>query len=184
MRDHKSEKMPAPPWRVPIALEDVPESGQTFVLAADAEVRAVLTRMTGLRHLPRLQADFEVTRQGAGGLRVIGRVSATVAQTCVVTLEPLENAIYEEIDLLFMPELAEVPDATDGGGRSEPNLDDPEPLIGGMIDLGAIATEFLILGIDPYPRKPGAVFEPPQEFRPDDTPFAALAGWTKGRADG
>ena len=30
-----------------------------------------------------------------------------------------------------------------------------EPLIDGKVDLGALATEFLILGLDPYPRKPG-----------------------------
>ncbi len=41
--------------------------------------------------------------------------------------------------------------------RDEP----PEPLVGGTVDLGAIATEFLILGIDPYPRKPGAEFDAP-----------------------
>ena len=28
-------------------------------------------------------------------------------------------------------------------------------LVGGTVDLGAIATEFLILGLDPYPRKTG-----------------------------
>jgi hypothetical protein len=52
---------------------------------------------------------------------------------------------------------------------------DPEPLVGGKVDLGAIATEFLILGLDPYPRKPGAVFDPPPEDRASDSPFAALA---------
>lgn len=184
MRERKSEKMPALPWRVPVALEDIPESGRTFALAADADARAALARMTGLRDLPQLHADFDVTRQGAGGLRVVGRVCATVGQNCVVTLEPLDNTIDEEVDLLFMPEPAGGPEAADGGGRTEPNSDDPEPLIGGTIDLGAIATEFLILGLDPYPRKPGAVFEPPQESGRDDTPFTALAGWTKGRGDG
>jgi hypothetical protein len=57
---------------------------------------------------------------------------------------------------------------------------DPEPLIGGSVDLGALATEFLILGIDPYPRKPGAIFEPPQDRMPDEGPFAALSKLTKG----
>ena len=51
----------------------------------------------------------------------------------------------------------------------------------GVVDLGAIATEFLILGLDPYPRKPGAVFEPPRERDSDGGAFAALAGWSKGR---
>ena len=50
-----------------------------------------------------------------------------------------------------------------------------------MIDLGAVATEFLILGIDPYPRKPGAVFEAPAAGEGGGHPFAALAALKKGR---
>ena len=56
-----------------------------------------------------------------------------------------------------------------------------EPLIGGSIDLGALATEFLILGLDPYPRKPGATFQPPADAKPEESPFAALAALKKGR---
>ena len=38
-----------------------------------------------------------------------------------------------------------------------------------------IATEFLLLGIDPYPRRPDAVFELPVVAPdPEDHPFAAL----------
>ena len=59
--------------------------------------------MVGLRDLPRLEANFDVTRHGADGLRVCGRVSATVGQNCVVTLEPLANEVEEDIDLLFAP---------------------------------------------------------------------------------
>ena len=58
----------------------------------------------------------------------------------------------------------------------------PEPLVDGMIDLGALATEFLILGIDPYPRKPGIVFEAPMRRRQSAQPFAALAALKKGAA--
>ena len=184
MREHDTKKT-APPWRVPVAFEDIPESGQSFSLAADAEVRAALARLTGLRDLPQLHADLEVMRHRSDGLRVIGRVSAVVGQNCVVTLEPLENSIDEEVDLLFVPEApAAAAAAADGSARSEANSEGPEPLVGGEIDLGAIVTEFFILGIDPYPRKPGAVFELPQDLRPEEGPFAALAGWTKGRGDG
>jgi hypothetical protein len=192
MREHKSEK-PAPPpsqgpWRVPVAVEDIAETGQHFALVADAEARAGIARLVGLRDLPRLQADFDVTPQGAGGLRVSGRVSATVGQNCVVTLEPLANEIDEEVDLLFMPQSAA--DATEGNGETGDNSeadvkwDDPEPLIDGVVDLGALATEFLVLGIDPYPRKPGAVFESPADSRAEEGPFAVLADWTKGRGNG
>ena len=64
--------------------------------------------------------------------------------------------------------------------RSTPD-DGPEPLIGGAVDLGAIATEFLILGIDPYPRKPDAVFEAPRPETTSVKPFAALAALKKGQ---
>ena len=50
-----------------------------------------------------------------------------------------------------------------------------------MVDLGAVASEFLLLGIDPYPRKPGVKFEPPP--RAGDAaahPFAALEALKKG----
>ncbi len=172
------EKPPAEPWQVPVALEDIPETGQHFDLVADAGVRAAVARVAGLRDLPRLQASFDVKRQGAGGLHVAGMVSATVGQNCVVTLEPLSNEVEEAIDLVFVPQRTPAPEE----GESEPRdvkWGDPEPLIGGMIDLGALATEFLILGLDPYPRKPDAVFEPPQNRTPDEGPFAALAKLAK-----
>ena len=53
--------------------------------------------------------------------------------------------------------------------------DPPEPIEGGQIDLGRLATDALFLAIDPYPRKPGAVFEPEVVADdPEDHPFAAL----------
>jgi Large ribosomal RNA subunit accumulation protein YceD len=183
MREHKSEKYAATPWHVQVAVEDIAETGQHFALVADAEVRAGVARIASLRDLPRLEASLEVTRRGPGGLRVTGRISATVGQNCVVTLEPLANEIEEEVDLVFMPQATAGPvgkTETDTVPR-DVKWNDPEPLIGGVVDLGALATEFLILGIDPYPRKPGAVFEPPRDIKPDGGPFAELASLTKGR---
>jgi hypothetical protein len=175
-RDRNRSEMP---WHVVVAVEDVPETGQHMTLAADAETRLAIVRMTGLRELARLEADFDLLPQGTGGLRVTGRVSATVGQNCVVTLEPLQNEIEEDVDLLYMPAAAAA--AMDGETPAEPKWDDPEPLIGGAVDLGALATEFVILGIDPYPRKPGAVFKPGRDQKPDPGPFAALAGLMKDR---
>ncbi len=51
----------------------------------------------------------------------------------------------------------------------------PEPIVNGVIDLGRLATDALFLGINPYPRRPDAVFEPIVETPdPEDHPFAAL----------
>jgi hypothetical protein len=177
MPEHSLEKSTPVPWRVPVAVEDIGEEGRHFALVADSDARAGIARMTGLRGLPRLEADFQVTPQGSDGLRVVGRVSATVGQTCVVSLEPLANTIEEDVDLLFIPR--STPEPTGVEIEKGAKWDEPEALIGGVVDLGVVATEFLILGLDPYPRKPDAVFEPPQDLKPDGGPFAALAGWSK-----
>ncbi len=169
------------PWHVPVKVDEVPETGARFDFVADAATREAVARLAGLRDLPRLEASFDVNRHGAGGLRVAGRVSATVGQTCVVTLEPLANEVDEEIELLFLPRHV---GAEGGEGEQQGGSDEAEPLIGGQVDLGALATEFLILGLDPYPRKPGAVFQPPQGATPDAGPFAALATLKKGRDGG
>jgi len=183
MREYGPERNAAAPWRVLVAAADVAETGEHFDLVADAEVRAAVARMAGLRDLPRLEANFDVTKQGAG-LRVAGRVSATVGQTCVVTLEPIANEVAETVDLLFVPRPAAPQAQPDDDGKAQPReakWDDPEPLVDGAIDLGALAIEFLILGLDPYPRKPGAVFQPPADASPLDGPFAALATLKKGQ---
>jgi uncharacterized metal-binding protein YceD (DUF177 family) len=171
------------PWRVPVAVEDVTEEGQHFDLTADADTRAAVARIAGLRDLPRLEANFDVTRHGQGGLRVAGRVSATVGQSCVVTLEPLANEVVEDVDLVFLPR-ALAPADDQAGGHEPSAADEAEMLRDGSIDLGALATEFLILGLDPYPRKPGAVFQPPADAEPDEGPFAGLAALKSGQSGG
>ena len=194
--DNKADKRapaPAPgPWRVPVELAHVSaETGAHFALTADADARAAIAKIAEISELPRLDATFDVTRQRDDGLHVVGQVSATVGQNCVVTLEPLVSEIEEKVDLLFSPPLPGLELERDEGdesgkrsGRSKPNLDGPEPLLDGAIDLGALAIEFLVLGIDPYPRKPDAKFEPPQDLKPDPGPFAALAGLAVKDRDG
>ena len=57
----------------------------------------------------------------------------------------------------------------------------PDPIIEGRIDLGALAAEFLALGLDPYPRKPGVDFAAPADASAPASPFAVLG--RRGRQD-
>jgi uncharacterized metal-binding protein YceD (DUF177 family) len=166
------------PWSVPVRRDDVPETGLHRDLVADEATRAAVAAVAGVKALPRLQASFDLSRQGSG-LKLAGEVSATVEQTCVVTLEPMTTDVRESIDLIFVPaeaeaepELDQIPDVIDPEAP-----DGPEPLVNGTADLGAVATEFLLLGIDPYPRKPDAVFDAPEGPGQDAgaNPFAVLA---------
>ena len=161
-------------WHVPVHLENVPDTGLHLDLDADEEVRARLAAVAGVRSVSRLHASVALTRHG-DGLRAAGRVTATIGQTCVVTLEPLENYVDEPFDVLFVPNEA-VADASAIPMPAVEEVDDTrETLVDGAADLGAVAAEFFLLGIDRYPRKPGAVFALPVEDRAADSPFAVLA---------
>src|SRR5689334_11874558 len=167
----------APAWSVPVTVAAVPETGQRLDLEADGPARDAIAKIAGLAALPRFKAGFDLTRHGAEGLCVAGRVSATVVQNCVVTLEPIESEIDEAVDLVFLPDVAPATRAMDV--QVLETDDPPETIRDGMIDLGAVATEFLVLGLDPYPRKPGAVFDAPPAGDPAGHPFAALAALKK-----
>ena len=167
------------PWSVPVAVDDIPDGGLHREIEPPEPVRAELAELAELRTLPRLSATFDLTRRGAG-VRVTGTVRARVGQICGVTLEPMESDVEEAVDLVFAPAPEGVEAVLDGDGKKRRAADDaPDPLVGGKVDLGAIATEFLILGIDPYPRKPGAQFAPPAAENDGTKPFAALEALKK-----
>jgi len=166
------------PWSVPVRRDDVPDTGLHLDLVADEATRAAVAGIAGVRALPRLAATFDVAREG-GGLKVSGEIAATVEQTCVLTLEPMTSELREPVELAFVPPRADA-HAQAGEEELDPGAaDEPEPLVDGVADLGAAATEFLLLAIDPYPRKEGAVFEAPKADDSGAHPFAALAALKK-----
>lgn len=168
----------ADPWSVPVVVEQIPDTGLHRELEAGADARATMAAVAGLREILFATASFDVTRRGGGRVHVAGRVRARIGQTCVVSLDPIENDIDETIDLVFAPpeQIPQLADLVDEAAESDTEIPDPpEPIENGIIDLGRVATDALFLAIDPYPRKPGAVFDPlfvaPD---PEDHPFAAL----------
>ncbi len=166
------------PWRVPIAVAQIPDTGLHRDLEADQPTRLAVADVGSLREVLSVVASFDVTPKSGGRFHVEGHVRARVGQTCVVTLEEIESEIDEAIDLIFappeqVPQMAALVDEAEQGDEDTP--DPPEPIENGIIDLGRLATDALYLGVDPYPRKRDAVFEPLVEAPdPEDHPFAAL----------
>ena len=166
------------PWRVPVAVAQIPETGLHRDIEADQAICHAIADVGGLREVLAVQASFDVAPKTGGRFHVSGLVRARVGQTCVVTLDPMESDIDEAIDLIFappeqVPEMAALVDEAEHSDGETP--DPPEPIENGIIDLGRLATDALYLAIDPYPRKPDTVFEPLVEpVDPEDHPFAAL----------
>lgn len=165
------------PWRAPVMVAQIPDGGLHRELEADEAQRKAMADMSGVREVLSVHASLDVTPKSGGRFHVTGHVSARVGQTCVVTLDPIETDIDEPIDQMFAPpeQIPALSDLVDDTGEGGDDIDPPEPIEGGVIDLGRLATDVLFLGIDPYPRKPDAVFDneitPPD---PKDHPFAAL----------
>ena len=168
----------ADPWRVPLAVAQIPEGGLHREIEAGASARQAMAELGGLREILSANASLDVTPKGGGRFHVGGHVRARVGQTCVVTLDPIENEIDEQIDLIFAPpdQIPQMADLVDEAAEGDAEIPDPpEPIVNGVIDLGRLATDALFLGIDPYPRRKDAVFEPPAAaIDPEDHPFAAL----------
>lgn len=164
-----------PVWSHTIKVADIPPEGEEVELAPDEETRAALARFGDVLAVPVLNARLRIVSDGSGGAVVTGTVDATVRQSCVVTLEPFDNKVHEEIAVAFAPETPRIAAKKE---IVEIGDDDPaEVIVNGTIDLGAVVSEFFVLGIDPYPRKPGAVFTPPRAEKEEEAakPFAALA---------
>jgi hypothetical protein len=168
----------ADPWSVPVAVAQIPDTGLHRDIEAGPATREAMAEVADLREILSANASLDVTPKGGGRFHVKGRVRARIGQTCVVTLDPIENDIDEAIDLIFAPpeQIPELSDLVDGAAESDDEIPDPpEPIVNGIIDLGRVATDALFLGIDPYPRRPDVVFEPPVVADdPEDHPFAAL----------
>ena len=134
------------PWCAPVTVAQIPEAGLHRDIEADGGVRMALARIAGVREIESARASFDVLPGRNDSVHVRGRVSARVGQVCVVSLDPIENDVVEDIDLIFVPEsqvreLAEsiVDDDEIDAGRETP--DAPEPIVDGVIDLGRIASD-------------------------------------------
>ncbi|BAQ45118.1 MULTISPECIES: YceD family protein [Methylobacterium] len=153
------------PFSRPILVERTLRTGQPVTVEAGEEERAALARDFGLPGIARLVATFRLSGS-LHRLQVTGTVESALTQTCVVTLEPFDTTVSEEVDVDFADQ-----DAFAGTAAEDAEI--PDPIVNGRIDLGSLAAEFLALGLDPYPRKPGVAFEAPADAG-EETPFAAL----------
>lgn len=150
----------ASPVAFPVHVARLPARGMTVTVEADEAQRTALAAAHGLRAVARFVATLLVESWKKGGVRVTGRVEASVVQDCVLTLEPVAGAIDEAVSALFLPEGSRLAAPAEGEIVLDAEGDDaPEPFSGDTVDVGQLAEEFFALGIDPYPRREDAVLD-------------------------
>lgn len=171
----------APEFSRPQKADELPQKGRTIVLDPDtAELDAIAKRL-GLVALNRFEGELKLQPEMGRQISLSGPIRAEIVQTCVVTGDPLMTELAFDVDLTF----AEDADPLAGLNMSEedvltdPEIEEPDPIVDGKIDVGEAAVEELALNIPPYPRTPGAVFEgidtDEDGGNERENPFAALS---------
>ncbi len=169
----------------PVIAAKVTTSGLTERIEANETERTRLARRLELVAVEALAATVRLRRVRGEMVKVDGTLEADVVQSCVVTLEPVPAHVTESFSALFAPDHL-LPKEEEGDdvdltfSLEDLEADVPEAMPGGRIDIGELVAQHLSLALDPYPRKPGVVFD---DIAEDDggemlekpNPFAGLA---------
>lgn len=163
------------PWPMQVNLRSVPRDPLRTRLQPDEATLKVLARQLGLVSIKSLQADVALG-PWEDGAELTGWLKAEVVQTCSVTAEPLDSTVDAGFSVRMVPPGSpraptETLEEIEIDAMSE---DPPDVLESDVIDVSHYVVEHLVLELDPFPRKPGAVFEAPEE-PVSLSPFAALA---------
>jgi len=160
-------------WVETVPLADIDRKEQRFSVNAGPEVRKRIAKRLDLVDLARFEADVLLTGW-LDGARLTASWSADLVQACCVTLEDLPVQVTGRFDIRLLP--AQSPNAphTETETVIDPLAEDPPDVLeGDIVPLADYLIEHLALELDPFPRKPGAVFVAPPEPAVI-TPFAAL----------
>ncbi len=164
----------AHPLSRPVKAVDIGPVGRVIKVRPIDSERAALAKEFDIVAIKSLTADVSLKRRGKL-IVAEGQVKALVTYACIVSLEPFDADVDQSFQLRLTEEL---PRADHVAPEIDLTLETEEPpdlILDGTIDAGAIVAEFLSLGLDPFPRKPGAVFAAPEQSEPEKGPFAKLS---------
>ena len=163
---------------VPVGVVKVGHEPLRVSFEADERQRTALAARFGILSVDSLRGEATLHRESDGmTIAVAGRFAADVTQACVSTLEPVPDHIEEDFEGWFLDESqatsfvrakkrrAEREDDDIFDTEAEDHIaderDDPEPVVGGTIDVGELVAQYLSLALDPYPHCDAALASGP-----------------------
>jgi uncharacterized metal-binding protein YceD (DUF177 family) len=127
--------------------------GKHTIKANPSECEALSLRFKILS-IEKFEAQFTIlSEDNVEGFSVDGSLYAELTQACIVSLEPVQETVKTSVFFKIRP----IP--KDGEPEVDDEEDDIEYIKNSRIDIGEVMTQYLSLGINPYPRKEDAVFE-------------------------
>lgn len=157
---------------VSVSVVNLTPRGKKVTFEADKEACELLVRNHAIHKLNHFSFDVHLTPYNKVGVKMHGTLKAEFEQLCVVSLEPIEQSIEEEMTVFFLPEGALEQNNKDFRNKEIivdlEETDEPEIFSGNTINIGKIAEEFFELAIPVYPRSDKAVIEEKWSCSEDD----------------
>lgn len=170
----------------PIKLEHIDRKGKSVTIQPSSEECIALSKRFDLESIDTMEAQISITASSLV-YHVTGVVKATITQISVISNNPVQKTITQDIDAWFIDnsrvtsfEKAKK-DRENSDEEDEYEIrdekDDPEPITNDEIDIGEVAAQFLGLALDDYPRGEDETSGDYIEVEPENTkpnPFAVL----------
>ncbi len=184
------------PWdclELAFDAEKISADGRRIKFALNDEQREVFIKSLDVRDLKVRQTEFLLRPVSGKRFALTGRLSFTVGQDCIVSLDPLSFDHTADINVQFWPEDAVARYYASQSDAEVDPLDDDEPeqIEAGMVNVGRYLYEFIATSINPYPRKGDVEFnwQDKKHSQTDDDqlsekPFAVLKILQKGEKEG
>lgn len=163
-------------WGQTLSWPELQGGERTVTLDAPDGARRDIAQSLGLESLTTITSTLTL-RPWLDGVAIDGRVAGVAGRICGLSLDRFDETVDQDVHLRIVPRGS--PNAPrDDGTEVVIDLeaeDPPEEVEGAAVDLSAYVLEAFALALDPFPRKSGAVFVPPEE-PVVISPFAGLAG--------
>jgi len=158
-----------------VKISEVGNHSRNLRLSADEAARHALMARFDLAALYNLEAEISLKHE-ADAVIATGRFTASLAQFCIATHDPVPAKLDEPIHIQFMAE-----PTSNGEVELELAPEDCDTMFhdGQTIDLGEAVAQSLGLALNPYPRSPEAekiLKAAGVKSEEDVAPAGALAG--------
>src|SRR5688572_18219211 len=153
-------------WSHVVDVDKLSHEPRIFKFSADERERIDLARRLGIVSIEEAEAVVTLQRVSGGIIHAMGMVRANLTQACIASLAPVFTQVEEEFEGWYGDKTATAVSFAKARSEREAKKGpveielmeesaDPEPVINGKIDIGELATQYLSLGLDPYPRAEG-----------------------------
>lgn len=163
-------------------LADLSDAGDEVMFSPSSDDLKRLADWIGAEAITNFNAKITLHRQSSTRFVYDAHLTADVVQNCVVTLVQVPSHIDRDFrrELHLVSGSVKLPESDGEVSLASVDDDAPEDIESTRYDLAAPLLEEFVMAIDPYPRAPGVIFEPPvDEAAKPESPFAILKSLNK-----